>query len=89
MWPGYQLITFYDPLSPDDGMRYSMSQIVNCSMDITLNQYPDVPLQDSVISHDLLIDLIILTNSKRSLAILPPINGLSHNSRRVHQIPSK
>lgn len=56
MWAGYQLTGFYDPATPNGnplvGMRYNNSPIVNCSVDITLNQYPNALLQDLVVSPD-------------------------------------
>ena len=55
MWPGYQLIGYYDPAVPNNttiaGMKYNNFQIVNCSVrQVVLNQYPNMPLKDLVIS---------------------------------------
>ena len=48
MWPGYQLVSFYEDGGPDDGLKYDSSSIVNCSLDITLSQFPNAPLLDWV-----------------------------------------
>jgi hypothetical protein len=54
LWPGYQLISFYDTMSPDDGMRYNSSPFADCSIsNIQLLQFPNVPLQAMVIFNDL------------------------------------
>ena len=53
MWAGYQMTGFYDPQNPNanplDGLKYNSFPIINCSLDITLLQFPNAPLQDSVI----------------------------------------
>ena len=52
MWAGYRLTGFYDPAvpyaNPLAGMKYNNFPIVQCSLGITLNQYPHVPLKDTV-----------------------------------------
>lgn len=67
MWGGYQILGFYDPKVPDDnqlvGLKYGDSSIVNCSLAINLNQYPDVPLLDSVNLSWFLLNLITSNTS--------------------------
>ena len=54
MWAGYLMTGFYDPAFPNgnplQGLKYNNFPLVNCTVDIILNQYPNGPLQDSVIS---------------------------------------
>jgi hypothetical protein len=84
LWPGYQLTYFSDPRSPIDGMNYNSSPIINCTdLNINLNQYPNIPLQDTVTSRG---------SSKLRISKLSVAKRLIHKilrcSRpRLHSIP--
>lgn len=89
MWGGYQILGFYDPKVPDDnqlaGLKYGDSSIVNCSLEINLNQYPDVPLVDSVKLSWFLLNLI---TSNTSIVKPQTTKPFWRNRHRLRLTPS-